>query len=581
MQPHPLWRVRHYLRPYSWHLGALLGAGVVGIGAAIAVPGVVKAVVDGPIAAGDHGAVWPFAALVLALGMVDAVGAFVRRRAHARTATGFEQALRDDLYAHLQRLPTSFHDQWQSGQLLSRAMADLHAIRRFVSFGLVMMVVNATTFAVVVVLLARLHAPLAALVAVTMLPLTVLSSRFRRRYRLVAREVQERQGDLTTLVEESAAGIRVLKSFGRRRLVEEQFASGAGQLRDAALRGAGLQARFWPLIDLVPNVALAAVLLVGGNAVGRGDLSLGGLVAFTSLVLMLVWPIESLGRMLADAQEASSAAARVLEVLDTAPAIADRPAAVALLRASGRVRLEGAGFRFPGTDRWALRGADLDVAPGETVALVGPAGSGKTTLLSLIPRLADVSEGRVVLDGHDVRDLRLESLRRHVAVAFDDPLLFSASVRENLLLGSPGASDDELAAALEIAQAGFVFDLPWGLDTRVGEQGLTLSGGQRQRLALARAVVGRPAVLVLDDPLSSLDIHTEALVERALARVLAGTTALVAVHRRSTLALADRIALLDGGRVRAVGTHRELWRDEPAYRAWLGPAAPTPVEDVA
>ena len=552
-------------------------ASFVGVGAAISVPHVVRHVVDGPIRDGERTAILPLSALVLALGLFEAFAAFVRRRVQARSATGFEQALRDDLYAHLQRLPPSFHDDWQSGQLLSRAMADLHVIRRFVSFGLVMMVVNAITFVVVIGLLARLHLALASLVGASLLPLAVISSRFRRSYKNVAREVQDRQGDLTTLVEEAAAGIRVIKSFGRGPLMQDQFEAGALRLRASALEAARLQGRFWPLIDLVPNIALGTVLLIGGLAVGHGSLTLGGLVAFISLVLMLVWPIESLGRILADAQEASTASRRVFEVLDTEPAIADRPGARPLKTSAGLLRLTGVGFRHPGSDRWTLQGIDLEVLPGETMALVGGAGAGKTALLQLVPRLYDVTEGSVTLDGHDVRDLRLASLRRHVGVAFDDPLLFSASVRENLLLGSPDATDDDLGQAIEIAQAAFVHDLPWGLDTRVGEQGLTLSGGQRQRLALARAVVGRPAVLVLDDPLSSLDIHTEALVEQALARVLAGTTALVAVHRRSTLALADRVAFLDAGRIVAVGTHAELAKSEPAYRRWLGgPTTPPP-----
>ena len=579
MSAPPLWRVRPYLRPYRAQLATMAVASFVGVAAAITVPHVVRRVVDGPIADGHRAAVLPLAALVLGLGLFDAFAAFVRRRVQAGSATGFERALRDDLYAHLQRLPPSFHDDWQSGQLLSRAMADLGVIRRFVSFGLVMLVVNILTFIVVIGLLARLHLALALLVAGSLLPLVVISSRFRRSYRGVAREVQERQGDLTTSVEEAAAGIRVIKSFGRAPLMADHFETGARQLRASAIEAARLQGRFWPLIDLVPNVALGVVLLVGGLAVGHGSLTLGGLVAFLSLVLMLVWPIESLGRILADAQEAAAASRRVFEVLDTEPAITDRPAAVPLVSSAGLLRLSGVGFRYPGSDRWTLRGVDLEVLPGETLALVGGAGSGKTALLQLVPRLYDVTEGSVTLDGHDVRDLRLASLRRHVGVAFDDPLLFSASVRENLLLGSPDATDDDLAEAVEIAQAGFVHDLPWGLDTRVGEQGLTLSGGQRQRLALARAVVGRPALLVLDDPLSSLDIHTEALVEQALARVLAGTTALVAVHRRSTLALADRVAFLDDGRVAAVGTVAELARSEPGFRRWLGqPAQPPPDE---
>ncbi len=568
--PRALWRVRPYLRPYVRQLATMVVASLAGVGAALGVPLVIRRIVDGPIARGDRDALLPLALLVLALGLAETGLAFVRRWIQGGAAHGFERSVRDDLYAHLQSLPTSFHERWHSGQLLSRAMADLSVIRRFVGFGLVFLVVNTVTFAFVIVLLFRLYAPLALVTAASIVPLAFLSQGFKRRYREVSRRVQDEQGDLTTLAEEAAAGIRVVKAFGRARLVSGQYAEAARRLRDSAVESADLRARFWSLIDLVPNLTLLGVLVVGALAVGRGALTLGGLVAFMSLVLMLVWPMESLGGIIANAREAETAAGRIFEVFDTVPPIADRPHAVHLGSSSGRLRLEGVGFRYPEAEEWALRGVDLDVRPGETLALVGTTGSGKTSLLTLVPRLYDVTEGAVVIDGYDVRDLTLSSLRRTVGVAFDDPLLFSASVRENLLLGWPHATNEELETAVATARAEFVYDLPWGLDTRVGEQGLTLSGGQRQRLALARAIVGRPAVLVLDDPLSSLDVHTEALVEEALARVLADSTALVAVHRPSTLALADRVAFLEGGRLLAVGTHTELAAELPSYRAVLG-----------
>jgi ATP-binding cassette subfamily B protein len=565
-----LWRVRPYLRPYVPQLATMVVASLTGIGAGLLVPLVIRRIVDGPIARGDRGAVLPLAVLVLGLGLLETALSFLRRWVQGGAANGFERTLRNELYAHLQSLPVSFHDRWHSGQLLSRAMADLSVIRRFVGFGLVFLVVNTITFVLVIGLLFRLYAPLALVTAASILPLAFLSMRFRRRYTAVSRRVQDQQGDLTTLVEEAATGIRVVKAFGRAPLVGSRYATSAARLRDSAIESTNLRATFWSLIDLVPNLTLVGILVVGALAVGNGSLSLGGLVAFTSLVLMLVWPMESLGGIVANAREAETAAGRIFEVLDTVPAIADRPGAVDLVGSTGHLRLEGVGFRYPGSDRWALRGVDLDVRPGETVALVGTTGSGKTSLLSLVPRLDDVTEGRISLDGHDIRDLSLSSLRRAVAVAFDDPLLFSASVRENLLLGWPEAGDDELETAIATAQAQFVHELPWGLDTRVGEQGLTLSGGQRQRLALARAIVGRPSVLVLDDPLSSLDVHTETLVERALAQVLASSTALLAVHRPSTLSLADRVAFLEDGRIEAVGTHAELAAGLPSYRAVLG-----------
>ena len=578
-QSRALWRVGPYLRPYAAQLVTMVVVSFAAIGAALAIPFVIRRIVDGPIARGDRGAVLPLAVLVLALGLMEAGLAFTRRWIQGSAANRFEQSLRNDLYAHLQRLPAAFHDRWHSGQLLSRAMADISVIRRFVGFGLVFLIVNSVTFVLVIVLLFRVYAPLALVTATAILPLAFLSSRFRRRYTVVSRRIQDQQGDLTTLAEEAATGIRVIKAFGRAPLVSEQYAASAARLRTSSIESFDLQATFWSLIDLVPNVTLMGVLVVGALAVGNGALTLGGLVAFISLVLMLVWPMESLGKIVANAREAGVAAGRIFEVFDTVPEIADRPSAVDLVTPSGHLRLEGVGFRYPGNEEWALRGVDLDLRPGETLALVGTTGAGKTTLLNLVPRLHDVSQGRVVLDGRDVRDLTLTSLRRAVAVAFDDPLLFSASVRENLLLGWPEASDEDLETAIATAQAQFVYDLPWGLDTRVGEQGLTLSGGQRQRVALARAIVGRPAVLVLDDPLSSLDVHTEALVEAALARVLASSTAIVAVHRPSTLALADRVAWLEDGRLRAVGTPAEL-AELPGYRAVLG-LDPRAAEDVA
>jgi ATP-binding cassette subfamily B protein len=293
------------------------------------------------------------------------------------------------------------------------------------------------------------------------------------------------------------------------------------------------------------------------------------LIAFMNYVFMLTWPMDAIGWVLSMSEECQTASERLNEVLDSSPDIADRPGARTLERSRGRIEFRGVGFKYPKSDDWILRDLNLVIEPGETVGIVGRTGSGKTTLAYLLPRLYDVAEGSVLLDGIDVRDLQLRSLRSHIGVAFEDPILFSASVHENLVMGRPVVSDQELKRAIEVAQAGFVWDLPWGLETRVGEQGYTLSGGQRQRLALARAVLGNPPVLVLDDPLSSVDVHTEAVIEESLARVLEGVTALLVVHRPSTLALADRVALLDGGTIAATGTHTELMGSNEVYRALL------------
>jgi ATP-binding cassette subfamily B protein len=385
--------------------------------------------------------------------------------------------------------------------------------------------------------------------------------------------MQDEQGDLATQVEESARGLRTVKSFGRQAFMSGQFGAGADRLRDTAVaKGrqlAGTSAQF----DLIPNLTLAAVLVVGAIEVAGGRLTIGELVAFVTLQLMLIWPIESLGWIIGNAQEAMTASDRIYEVLDAPPSIMDRTNARRAGRVAGEVCFDDVRFSYPGSSVPVLRGITLTVRPGETLAVVGTTGCGKTTLVSLVPRLYDVTAGRITLDGRDIRDLRLDSLREVVGVAFEEPTLFSMSVRENLALGRTDATDDEIHEALALAQADFVEELPWGLDTRVGEQGLSLSGGQRQRLALARAILSRPRVLVLDDPLSALDVHTEALVEKALAGVLADTTALLVVHRPSTIALADRVALLSGGVIAATGTHSELLATVPAYRAVLSEAA--------
>jgi ATP-binding cassette subfamily B protein len=566
---HSLWRIRSYVRPYTGQMLLMTGTAALAVGASIVVPLITRSVVDGPIRHGDRGGLIPLGLLALALGVLEAGLVFIRRWVQAYAALGMETALRDDLYAHLQRLPVAFHDRWQTGQLLSRATTDLSTIRRFLSFGLVYLIVNLATFITVVTLLVNIYAPLAALVAASAVPLLLISRNLSRAYLAVSRHVQDLQGDLATFVEESAVGVRVIRSFGRREHVGREFRRGARSLHDSAVGKATIVARFWSLFDLVPSLTLGGVLLFGSLAVSRNSMSLGDLFAFVSLMLMLVWPIDSLGWILANGQEAMTAADRVYEVFDTVPAIVDNAGAVEVTGTQGRLCFEHVSYTYAGATQPVLRDINLELTPGETLAIVGVTGSGKTTLTSLVPRLYDVTAGRITLDGRDIRDLRLTSLRTLVSTAFEDATLFSSSVRDNLTLGRPDATDADVAEALDIAQATFVHDLPWGMDTRIGEQGLSLSGGQRQRLALARAVLGRPRVLVLDDPLSALDVHTESLVEQALRRVLDSTTALLVVHRPSTVALADRVALLEHGTITAVGTHSELMASTPSYREVL------------
>jgi len=564
-----LWRLRGYLRPHLGALAVMLGTALSGIAVSIAIPLVTKALIDGPIAHHEIDGVVQLGLLALGLGILEAFLIWWRRWVQSNAVLQIETQMRHDLYERLHELPMSFHSKWQSGQLLSRATTDLSAIRRFSGFGLLFLIINVLQVTVVTLVLLHMYWPLGLVVALTAAPIVWLSMRFEKGYVVMSRGVQDEQGDLATLAEEGAVGIRVIKAFGRSDHVSADYDAAAEKLRGTSLDKVRLSARFWTFLEMIPNCAVVVVLLFGAIGVGRGELTPGELVAFITLMLSLVWPVASLGVILAMAQEAMTAAARILEIFDTEPDIVDGPGE-RLSVEGGHLRFEHVDFAFPDEpDRPVLRDVSLDIRPGETVALVGATGSGKTILTALVPRLYDVTGGRLTLDGVDVRDFTLEKLRSLVATAFEEPTLFSMSARENLTLGRAEATDAEINEALAVAQADFALDLPWGLDTRIGEQGMSLSGGQRQRLALARAVLAQPRVLVLDDTLSALDVHTEKRVEEALRRVLAETTGLVVAHRASTVMLADRVALLQDGTVTHVGEHRELLATVPAYRELL------------
>ncbi|WP_026163479.1 ABC transporter ATP-binding protein [Kribbella catacumbae] len=562
-----LWRLRPYLRPHKWRLLIMFSTAILGVGVGLSVPLVTRAIIDGPVTRREIDLLLPLGLLALGLSISEVLLVWVRRWAQSRAVSDLEAALRNDLYIRLQALPMEFHNRWQSGQLLSRVTADLSTIRRFMGFGLLFLVINILQLVVVTVLLLRLYWPLGVVVLVAAAPIIVVSLQFEKKYLAISRLVQDQQGDLATRIEESAVGFRVIKAFGRREHVKQQFDDGAVKLYDTSVDKVRLSARFWTFLGVIPNLTLVIVLLLGALAVGREAITLGTLVAFITLMLSLIWPVSSLGTILAMAQEAMTSADRISEILDTESTITDGPDE--LVNPRGHLRFENVSFRFSPDSADVLHHIDLDLAPGTTLALVGATGSGKTTLTSLVPRLYDVTGGRITIDGHDVRDLTTRSLRSAVASAFDDPTLFSMSARENITLGRPEATEADVQQALEIAQATFANDLPWGLETRVGEQGMSLSGGQRQRLALARAVLARPSVLVLDDTLSALDVHTEALVEEALRNVLAETTGIVVAHRASTVMLADQVALLENGTITAVGTHQELLATVPAYRQLL------------
>lgn len=569
-----LGRLYPYARPALPRIGlGMLAALLAGL-VALAIPQVLQRLVDGPLSNRDPSQIWPAVSIVLALGVLEAIMIALRRWFVLTPGTHIEADMRGALYARLQDLPVTFHDRWPSGQLLSRAVSDLNLIRRWVSFGLVLIVVNLLTIVIGVVILVSMSWILGVIFVACSIPLFVYGYVFENKYSSIARRSQDQAGDLATAVEESVHGIRVLKAFGRGSFALKNFAAQAETLRGTEIAKAKAIAGIWLWLLLVPDVAFAPGLVAGVWLTSQGQLSAGELVAFFATATVLRFPVESIGFLLSMTFDARTATDRFFDVMDTPNSITDPAAPVALDAPRGRLAFEDVHFRyFDSPERFPdlLNGVDLVLEPGETMALVGLTGSGKSTLTALTTRLYDVTGGRVTLDGVDVRDLPREDLRRHLAMAFEDATLFSASVRDNVLLGREDLAepseeaDAALEQALQIAQAGFVHDLPDGVDTLVGEEGMSLSGGQRQRLALARAVAARPAVLILDDPLSALDVNTESLVERALRAVLVSTTALIVAHRPSTVMLADRVALLEDGRITAVGTHTELLRTSPHY----------------
>lgn len=562
-----LMRFAPYIKPYIGRFVMMFLAAAGGTGISIIVPLVTRRLIDGPIAAGDRQGVFALGAIALGLGLVEGGLAFVRRWVMAIATLGSETGVRLDMYAKLQRLPWGFHSRWESGQLLSRIMNDLSTMRRFIGFGLLMIIMNLLQIIVVTSLLLHLYWPMGVVVAVAAVPVVLVCLFNERIYTRLSRAIQDQTGDVASTVEESMQSVRVIKAFGRSRHVFGQFDHRAKVLYDTSLERVTNTSRFWTFLEVIPGLALVAVLTIGALAAAQHHLTLGTLVAFITMMLSLIWPVAALGFLLSMTQDAMTAADRVSEIFDAPETIADGP--LRLEAPLGEVVFEDVSYRFPDAKVDVLHGLDLHVRAGETIGIVGGTGSGKTVLTSLVARLADVTAGRITIDGVDVRDLEVANLRGIVATAFEDPTLFSMSVRENLTLGRPEATEEEIADAIDTAQAGFVHDLPWGLETRIGEQGMSLSGGQRQRLALARAILVKPRVLVLDDTLSALDIHTEALVEVALRRVLEGVTGLVVAHRASTVMLADRVALLQGGTITHVGRHSDLLATVPEYRDLL------------
>ena len=572
------------LRVYPFVQGALprliigMATALAAAATALSIPFALRWLVDNPLSTGDAAQIIPGVAVIFGLGLAEVTFIYLRRWLTLGPGVHLEGGMRNAIYVHLQRLPVAFHDKWQSGQLLSRAMGDISTVRRWISFAFVQLVTSTIMLVAGFSLLFAFNALLGFIFLVCSLPLILISIRFQRQFTKLARSTQDQQGDLATAIEESVHGIRVLKSFGRAGEALEEFLDQANALRGTELAKGRANGRMWFWMLLIPDLGFAITLLLGIIQAEQGIVSVGTLIAFFATAALLKGPMQSIAPMLSISIEAASSLNRYFEVMNTPIEILEVETATDMPQGPGELLFEDVHFRYedsPENHTDLLNGINLAIKPGETMALVGLTGSGKTSLTALTTRLFDVTGGRILIDGVDIRDVTIESLRTQVAMAFEDATLFSISVRDNVLLGREdltenlelaGEAEELLQQSLDIAQADFARSLPKGVESKIGEEGLSLSGGQRQRLALARAIAVQPRILVLDDPLSALDVTTEAAVEKALRQVLATTTALIVAHRPSTVMLADRVALLHDGKILDVGTHSELLARCTEYR---------------
>ena len=561
---HTFWRLLGFLRPYRRAVLISFALAAVAMGTGVLIPFLVGQTVDE--IRGDGADLTPLALAVVAAGVLRLAFSVSRRIVAGQVSLGVEYDLRNRMYQHLHSLELSFFDTEQTGQLMSRATVDLQAVRFFLGYGLIFILQAALTIVIAATVMIVLD-PWLALVSLAPMPFVIwISFRYGRLNRPASQEVQQRIAELTAEAEENIGGVRVVKAFAQEDRQLRRFDRATRRVFDQSMVSTKLRAFYSPFIGFLPQLGLAALLFVGGKQVIDGQLSEGDFVAFYGYVLLLTGPMRMLGMALGMAQRAVASGERVFQLLDRAPRLTALPDAPPLPAGGGRVELRDVTFAYDGHEP-VLRGIDLEVEPGQTIAIVGPTGSGKTSLVMLIPRLYDVDEGAVLVDGADVRSVDPASLRREVAVVSDDAFLFSASLRDNIAYARPEASDDEVvAAAVRAGLEGLLDDLPDGLDTLVGERGLTLSGGQRQRVAIARALLAEPRILILDDATSSVDATTESLIKSALTEVMEGRTTFVIAHRLSTIALADEVVVLEDGRVAARGTHQELLEESPLYR---------------
>jgi ABC-type multidrug transport system fused ATPase/permease subunit len=558
-------RLMGYLRPYRLSLWGSLAFAWAAMGMTVLIPWLVGRAVNA-IEDGNKPDLLPLALAIVGAGILRLGLTVVRRLVAGRVSLAVEFDLREQFYRHLQRLDLGFFDGQQTGQLMSRATVDLQAIRFFLGYGLIFITQSLLTIALASIVMIAIN-PLLALIALIPAPIVVYTaSRYNRMARPAQQEVQQRIAELTAEAEENVSGIRIVKAFAREEHQLHRFQRSVARVFDQSVYSTRLQAFFSPLIGLLPQVGIALILLVGGREVIDGNLSLGAFVAFYTYVGMLAGPTRGLGVALGMAQRAVASGNRMFEILDREPEIQSPPGAPPLPAGGGRVELRGVALRYQDGPE-ALRGVDLDVAAGRTVALVGPSGSGKTSLVGLIARLYDPGEGTVLVDGADVREVDVDSLRAEIAFVADDSFLFTASVAENIAYANQGASREKIEAAARRAQAdAFIRELPDGYDTRVGERGLTLSGGQRQRVAIARALLADPRILILDDATSSVDATTEEAIKAGLAEAMAGRTTFIIAHRLSTVALADEIVVMDAGQIVDRGSHEELMQGCGFYR---------------
>jgi ATP-binding cassette subfamily B protein len=560
------------VRPQLGWVGIGVALGLLWTAARVVVPLLVRGAIDHGIEADDQDALVRWTAALAVVGLVQAFATGVRRYAAFRVARRAETDLRDRMFAHLQNLHAAYHDHAQTGQLMSRANTDLTQVQAFIVMIPLTLSNAAAVLAVVVVLLTI--DPVLTVLAVGALPaMNVIAKRFGNRLHPEVAAIQAESAELASVVEESVSGVRVVKGFGAEDIQRARFAAEADGVYDASMRATLVRARYFPYLDLLPTVGFVTTLAYGGHAVLDGRLTIGTLVAFNVYVAMLIWPLRMLGMILAQAQRSVAAASRVHEVLAVDPEIIDPASPRPLPEAGGRVTFEGVRFAYPGSDSPVLDGFDLAVEPGETIALVGATGSGKSTIARLLARFYDADAGRVAIDGIDVRDLRLHDLRRAVGVVPEETFLFADTVAANIAFADPEAPHDDVERAARLAGAhDFIVDLPDGYRTVVGERGFSLSGGQRQRVAIARAILADPRVLVLDDATSAVDPSKEHEIRDALAEVVRGRSTIVIAHRPATIALADRVVLLDAGRVVDTGSHADLLATSARYRAVLASA---------